>query len=117
MTLDGAATGYAGYLIGNDAKGFYLQHTATWIAYGIERYQSFKDVDNANTLAELAYEWMRRQLTPAKSYRLSVTKLDAALAVGSVMRVIYKRVVDGYLALDVDQPSRWVMMASCSRPW
>jgi len=102
VTLDGAATGYAGYLIGNDTKGFYLQHTATWIAYGIERYQSFKDVDNAGTLAELAYEWIRRQLTPARSYRLSVAKLDAALAVGSTMRVIYKRMVDGYLALDVD---------------
>lgn len=91
-----------GYAISSDALGWFLEHTATWNAYHIRRYMSFKDVNNATTLAEQAYEWMSRRLSPQQAYKLNVKKLDRAITVGSTLRVIYKRIVDGSAIFDVD---------------
>ncbi len=102
LNLNGAAVAYAGYAIGNDAKGYYLEHAATWAAYGIERYVSFKDIADQDMLVEQAYEWMRRQLSAQKAYSLSVTKLDTTLTPGSTIRVVYKRVVDGYVGININ---------------
>jgi hypothetical protein len=104
VNLENATNTHAGegYAISSDGKGWYLEHTTTWNAYGIERYMSFKDVNDATTLAEQAYEWMSRRLTPPESYRLSVTKLDQEIVVGSTIRVVYKRVVDTYVAVDIN---------------
>jgi hypothetical protein len=45
---------------------------------------------------------MSRRLSPQKSYRLSVMKLDREIPVGSTIHVVYKRVVDTYVAVNID---------------
>jgi hypothetical protein len=102
ITLAGISIGVTGWTVGSDSKGYYLQHTATWSAYGIERYISFKDQSDANTLLEAAYEWMLRRLALQQSYKISIAKLDRELSVGSSLRVIYRRVLDGMKVLDID---------------
>jgi hypothetical protein len=91
VTFSGGTIGAAGWSIGSDSKGDYLQHDATYSAYGIERYQTYKDITEPQMLVEIVYEWMVRQLAPAKSYRLTIAKLDQrTLTVGSTIRVIYQ---------------------------
>ncbi|RPI64530.1 MAG: hypothetical protein EHM48_00640 [Planctomycetaceae bacterium] len=102
IDLEGAAMGYAGYTIGSDSRGYYLEHTATWSAYGIERYMTIKDINDADTLAEAVYEWMRRRLAAQKSYKLTVTKLDRQLSPGEMIRAVYHRFVDGYHAININ---------------
>jgi len=101
ITLNGAAAPPAGYLISHDSKGYYLEHTATWTAYGIESYQSWKDVKDPDSLREMAYEWLRRRITAGKTYRMSVTQLNKTVSVGGTIYVVYKRVVDGYVEVDI----------------
>lgn len=102
LDLNGAVCGYAGYTVGNDSKGYYLQHTTTWNTYGIDRYMSFKDVEDVQTLFEQSYEWMRRQISAPKTYRLMVEKLATLLTPGSTLYVVYRRAVDDYVTLDID---------------
>lgn len=102
ITLSGTTIGVTGWTVGNDSKGYYLQHTATWNAYGIERYMSFKDISDSTTLLETAYEWMVNRLALPRAYKISVAKLDQVISVGSSIRVIYKRVIDGVAVLDID---------------
>jgi hypothetical protein len=101
ITLNGAAAPPAGYLISHDSKGYYLEHTATWTAYGIESYQSWKDVKDPDSLREMAYEWLKRRISAGKTYRMSVTQLNKAVSVGGTIFVVYKRVVDGYVEVDI----------------
>jgi hypothetical protein len=102
ITLSGITIGITGWTIGADAKGYYLQHTDTWSAYGIERYISFKDISDGTTLMEVTYEWMVRRLALQAAYKLSVAKLDQQIPVGSSIRVIYKRILDNITILDID---------------
>jgi hypothetical protein len=103
ITLEDIVIGVTGWTIGSDVnKGYYLQHTDTWSAYGIERYISFKDISDGITLMEAAYEWMVRRLALQAAYKLSVAKLDQQIPVGSSIRVIYKRILDGITILDID---------------
>ena len=93
----------AGYTLGNDAKGYYLEHTTTWSAYGVERRLTYKDVEDVDELYEQAYEFLSRAKDAHTAYRLEVTKLDTTLAPGSTIRVTYRRVVDGVTVLDIDE--------------
>jgi hypothetical protein len=102
ITLNGTATAVPGWTVANDAKGDYLEHTSTWNAYGIESRREWKDLESADTLLEAGYEWMLRQLGAQRFYKLSVAKLDATLRVGEYIRVIYRKTVDGYTALNVN---------------
>ena len=82
----------------------------------IERHESFKDVavaesntsadqvTAANALFDAALEYLKVHQTAAESYRLSVTKLDQALTIGTTIRVVWRDWVDGYgwLSLDKD---------------
>lgn len=104
--LNGASTAYSGYAIGNDSKGYYLQHTATWSAYGIDRYVSFKDISSQATLVEAAYEWMRQQLTAPVSYRVGIGGLLETLTVNSTLRIVYSQWVNGYQAVGIDADLR-----------
>jgi hypothetical protein len=106
ITLDGAVlpAGYiaAGYALGSDAKGFYLEHTATWASYGIEAKRTWNDQAEAQSLSEMAYEMIRRSLTVTRSYSLSVSGLTTALLPGQSIRVIAHQWVDGYHAINID---------------
>jgi len=106
VTLNGATVAaYPGWAIGSDTRGYYLEHTATWAAYGIEApgYQSFKDIDNPQSLAEISYEWMRRRLVAGRFYRVTLAKLAGRLTVGSTLRLVYRRHVDGVRLVDIDE--------------
>jgi len=102
ITLSGITIGVTGWTIGNDTKGYYLQHTDTWSAYGIERYTSFKDISDGETLMEAAYEWMVDRLALQAAYKISIAKLDRTIPVGSTLRVIYRRILDRVTVLDID---------------
>lgn len=100
--LNGASTGYSGYTVGNDSKGYYLQHTITWNAYAIERYMSFKDISDQRTLVEAAYEHLRTHLAPVSAYRMTITGLQQTLTPGSTVRCSYHRWVDGRHVVNID---------------
>ena len=102
----------AGYTL--DAANNYLKHDSAESTYGrIDRYLSFKDirpisntspdlVSAANALFDAAYEYLSRYATPAKFYSLSVAKLDTEVLPGQTIHVVYRRVVDGFTAIDID---------------
>lgn len=102
ITLNGATCGYAGYALGSDSKGHYLEHTATWTAYGIETVRAWNDQLTAQSLMETAYEMQRRSLTPPQSYTLSVIGLTTALQPGSTIRLVAHQWIDGYHAINID---------------
>src|SRR3972149_7038187 len=102
ISLAGTSISVPGWTVGSDATGYYLQHTATWNAYGINRYMSYKDINDSATLLEIAYEWMRNRLTLPAAYKVSVAKLDRVIPVGSTIRMVYKRVLNGVTVLDID---------------
>jgi len=102
ISLADTVIGVSGWTVGSDSKGSYLQHTATWNAYSIERYISFKDISDPNTLLAVTYEWMVRRLALGRAYKISVAKLDRAITVGSSIRVVYKRILDGVTVVDID---------------
>jgi hypothetical protein len=109
LTLEGVSiTPPTGYTLGNDSKGYYLEHILTWSAYEIERRQSFKDAQDPDELYHQAYEYLSRAKDANKAYELGVTKLDQALIVGKLLRVTAQRWIedpltgDPYHALNVD---------------
>ena len=102
ITLAGTSISVTDWTVGTDTKGYFLEHTPTWTVYGIERYSSFKGIADEDTLLEVAYEWMLRRLALQQSYKLSIAKLDRELSVGSLLRVIYRRVLDNVKVLDLD---------------
>ena len=103
VTLQGEVASWTGWTVGNDSKGYYLQHTSTWTTYGIERPMAWKDIADSTTLMEQAYEWMLRRLSAQEFYRLSVIKLDGTLKLGQTIRVIYHEWREGYHAVDIDE--------------
>lgn len=100
-TLSGTAwAAPAGYTL--DAVNNYIKRNQTETDYGqIERYVSFKDIKAADALALQAYAWLVRYGAVYKSYRLTVTKLDAVIYPGQTILVVYKKVVDGYVAVSI----------------
>lgn len=101
-TLQGGTVGYAGYAIGNDSKGYYLEHTATWTAYGIDRYLPFKDIADVQTLVEAAYEYLRKALTPNETYSFDLAGLKTTLNVGSTIRAVVHQWVDRLHTVNID---------------
>lgn len=78
----------------------------------IERYVSFKDVqaqDNINEragadalfLAALAH--LQKRQAGHVTYRAMVVGLDKVIKAGETVRIVYREVVDGFVALDVDE--------------
>jgi len=80
----------------------YIKHDANDAATRIDRYVSFKDIQDDDMLAEAAYEWLSRRVGDDKFYRLSLASLNTTLNPGSTIRVVYHRWVDGYHAVDID---------------
>lgn len=79
----------------------------------IERYLSYKNIapiansaiameNAANALFDAAEVQLTRESDGYKSYRLRVSKLEQILYPGQSIRVVYRRYVDGYQAVDID---------------
>lgn len=102
ITLNGASCGYAGYTLGSDSKGHYLQHTSTWSSYGIEAVRVWNDQLTAQGLMETAYEMQRRSITPNESYTLNLIGLTSTIAPGSTIRVIAHQWLDNFHAVNID---------------
>lgn len=102
ITLSGTSwTPPSGYTL--DAANNYIKRDATESGYArIERVENFKDVKNADMLAEMAYEWLERHSAAEDFYRMKVGKVDAALYPGTTLKVRYQSWVDGYHAIDID---------------
>jgi len=113
---DATVTPHAGYVIDkSNPKGANLTASAPFAEYGkIERYMSWKDITPvSNTEADIeaagnalygaAYQYLSKYSVPQTSYKLSVTKLHRAVYPGQQIRVVYRRVVDDYLVIDLDR--------------
>lgn len=96
----------------------YLKRDSTEATYGrIEKYLSWKEIspidnseDNvitaANILFDAALEHLLRNSEPQRAYSLSVRKVDRVINPGETIRVIYRKVIDGYVAVDIDEELR-----------
>ena len=114
ITLTGTAWTETGYTI--DTVNNYIERDDGVTDFGrIDRYENFKDIDNADLLAESPYEWLRRYSFKYYSYRLrDVDKLDAAISPGEWIRVICHRWIvttDGtrYHAVNIDDDNLVVL--------
>jgi hypothetical protein len=56
----------------------------------------------SNQLAVAAYEELRRRIVAVKTYKLTVTKLDAEIKVGETINVSYRKTIDGYVAVNIN---------------
>jgi hypothetical protein len=98
-----------------DLTNNYLKKDAAEITYGqIERFLSFKDIapisnsdwdmqQASNYLLRAALTYLERFSQPQTLYRIAVAKLNKAVLPGQTIRVVYRRVIDGYKAVDIDQ--------------
>jgi hypothetical protein len=107
ITLNGATVpaGYLalGYTIGNDAKGYYLEHTTTMAEYGIEDVVAYQDVDHPQSLFRAAVVDMARRLIIPAEYQLKVAGLPDIIRPGQTLRVVAHQFVNGYHAIDIDE--------------
>lgn len=102
----------AGYVL--DKINNYLLRSDTETVYGrIDKYMSFKDVSPvsntdadlqaaANMLFDAAYEYLNKHYRAEKFYNLAVTKVERVLKPGETIRLVVRRVVDGYDAVNID---------------
>lgn len=107
-------TGYSMDAANNYIKRDTASPAAGESLYGqIERIMAFKDirptddltfdsVDVCNQLASLTLNYLERHCTVNYFYRLTVTGLSAILRVGETIRVVYREVHDGVLAVNID---------------
>ena len=93
----------SGWLIGNDARGYYLEHTATWNSYGIEAWEKMSDIDGVDPLYEAAYEYITLRMADYFSYTLSITGLQKPLHPGQLIAVEYRKFKEGYKAIDINE--------------
>jgi microcystin-dependent protein len=112
---DTSVSAHAGYVIDkSNPKGANLTHSAAFGEYGqIERFLSWKEISPisntdadiesaANELYAAAYQYLARYSQVQQSYRLAVTKLSKPVWPGQKIRVIWREIVDGYAAVDID---------------
>jgi hypothetical protein len=100
-TLTGTTKSWAGYTVSTTNN--YICRDAAEVTYGqIDRYISWKDITDADTLAEATYEHLVRYSFPYLSYRIGLSGLKSALLPGTTLKVVYHRWVDGYHAVNID---------------
>ena len=98
-----------------DKANNFIRNDLAESTYGrIDRYMSWKevapisnseqDITNAsNVLLMAAYEHLKRFSEPQKAYTISVQKLARVLEPGETLRVIYKRIIDEFVMVDIDE--------------
>jgi uncharacterized membrane protein YgcG len=114
LTLAAAtASAPSGYTL--DAAQNYIKQNAAETTYGrIERVLDFKDIGPvsntkadiqaaANTLMVASLEYLRRYSAPQKFYRVELAYSGQLLIPGTLVRVIYRSVVNGVLQYDLNQ--------------
>jgi hypothetical protein len=80
----------------------------------IDKYISFKqispisntdlDLENAsNSLFDQSLVYLQRHSKAEKFYKLKVLKLNKIVLPGQTIRVVFKRIIDGYTAFSIDQ--------------
>ena len=91
-----------GYTI--DTVNNYIARDASEVSYGqIDRSISWKDIADADTLAETTYEYLVEHSYPYFAYKVNLSKLDTALLPGEYLHVIYHRWIDqSYHAVNID---------------
>lgn len=112
---DTSVGAHAGYVLDqSNPKGANLTHSAAFTQYGqIERFLSWKEISPisntdadiesaANELYAAAYQYLSRYCQVQTSYRLAVTKLEKPVLPGQKIRVIWREVVNGFRAVDID---------------
>jgi hypothetical protein len=112
VTLAGATwTPPTGYSI--DTTNNYIAYTATDGVNRIDDIVTYNSISTigtgsahaisaANQLAQTTYEDLRRRVVATKTYRLTVTKIDADIAPGNTVWVRYRKVVDSYVATNIN---------------
>jgi hypothetical protein len=102
----------SGYVL--DKVNNYLVRNNTETVYGrIDKYMSFKDITPvsntdadlqaaANVLFDAAYEYLKKHYQPEKFYNLSVAKVDRILKPGETIRLVVRKIVDDYNAVNID---------------
>lgn len=88
-----------GYQISTSSN--YIRTTAETSTTRSEIYMSFKDISDANTLAEAAYQYLSQHKDVAKFYSVECL-LAERLQPGDSVHLVARRVIDNYQALDVD---------------
>lgn len=100
-----------GYAI--DTVNNFIKYTAADTANRIDDVQTYNAiaeigtaaadrVSAANQLAVATYEDLRRRIVAVKTYRSTVTKVDAAIQPGATLRVQYRRTIGGYVAVNIN---------------
>jgi hypothetical protein len=94
----------AGWVVDDlGGKGHYLEHTATWNAYHIEKVMKWPDVETEATLLEVAYEWMKRQLVTPSSYRIQVAGTKMVIRPGMTIYVSAHCWAGNYQTINIEQ--------------
>jgi hypothetical protein len=99
-TVPAAYTGYAAGTVAG--KGAYLENTSLWGTYAIEKYTSFKDIDNAQTLLEAAYEYLVNNSAPVVTYNIEVVGLVMSVYPGQTIKTVVHQYIDGAHTVNID---------------
>lgn len=102
VTLAGSSWVAPGGFTIDTLNNFIKANTADTTYGQIERYVSFKDIATNDTLAEVAYEWLRKRSAAVVSYRLSIAGLQSTLTPGSTIHVQYRKWVENFQAVNID---------------
>jgi hypothetical protein len=113
LTLAAATdTAPAGYTL--DKPNNFLKYDAGETAHGrIERVVDFKDIgpltnttvdvqSAANALLENGYQYLRLYGAAHKFYKLELASVNQILEPGTLLRVVYRQLVDGAVVYDLD---------------
>jgi uncharacterized membrane protein YgcG len=113
LTLSGVtAAAPAGYTV--DVPNNYVRRNDAEIDYGrIERSLEFADIGPlsntradiqaaANALMLASVEHLRRYGAPQKFYRVEFGRVGQLLQVGTTLRVVYRKIIDGAVVYDLD---------------
>lgn len=99
---DTTQTPPSGYAVSSDSRGYYLQHTSTWSSYGIELYMEFSDAQTPDQLYQAALAELQLRQTIYDAYDVEVAGLWEQVKPGDTIRVSYRRIVAGYIAVDLN---------------
>lgn len=79
-----------------------IETVQTWSNVGPPTTAKADLIPAANALFDVALFYLEQHCAPIDTYALSVTGLQMALLPGQTVRVVWKEIVDGYTALDVN---------------
>ncbi len=109
VTLAAATNSYAGYTVNTadnyieyDAAEVRIDKVVSWGDIGASDDASVSSEMAANQLADAAHQYLSKHIAAQTAYRMRVVKLDGTVYPGQTIRVVYRRFVNGYRAVDID---------------